>query len=225
MPSRRPARGRRTGTSRTGRRKGRRGGRLEWTDLFLWGVAAVLAYAALRSALPFARSHLPWFVASAVAVLAAAAAVPIVRARTVAARQRRWFEANLELERVDRLTGPEFETLTAGLLRRDGFRQVRELGGSGDRGVDLTAVGPDGRRYAFQCKRYAGSVGAPEVRNFLGALAHAFAGHTGVLVTSGRLTRQALAEAGEAGLILVERDLLAGWLRGEPLPREPLRSG
>ncbi|GIH28953.1 hypothetical protein Aph01nite_72630 [Acrocarpospora phusangensis] len=45
-------------------------------------------------------------------------------------------------------------------------------------------------------------------------LANSFAGHTGVLVTSGRLTRQARTEALDARqpLLLVERDRLADWL-------------
>ncbi len=70
-----------------------------------------------------------------------------------------------------------------------------------------------------------GTVGAPEVRNFLGALANAFSGHTGILVTSGTLTRQAKAEAATARqpLIIVERDELADWLLGDItlLPTRP----
>ncbi|MFC7592426.1 restriction endonuclease [Nonomuraea antimicrobica] len=90
-------------------------------------------------------------------------------------------------------------------------------GRSGDGGVDITAVAPGGTPYAIQCKRYGGSVGAPAVRNFLGALANAFNGHTGILITSGRLTDQARTEALNARqpLILLERDHLADWLIGQ----------
>ncbi|GAA3071654.1 hypothetical protein GCM10017600_57380 [Streptosporangium carneum] len=194
--------------------------------MVLWLAGAVLAVVAFKVTLPFLQRNWPWFAAVAVAVLVLSAAVAVVRARAHAERERRWFRENAELEKVDLLSGPEFERLTAWLLRRDGFRHVRELGGTGDRGVDLTALAPDGRSFAFQCKRYTGRVGSPEVRNFLGALAYAYAGHTGVLVTSGHLTRHALAEAGQAGLILVEREQLAAWLGGgTPFPRRMTRGG
>ncbi|MCK2215968.1 restriction endonuclease [Actinomadura sp. ATCC 31491] len=140
----------------------------------------------------------------------------IARQRVVQARRRLFVAANAELEKVDRLSGPEFEHLVAERLVTDGFRRVRVCGRAADGGVDITAVAPGGGRYAVQCKRYKGSVGAPAVRNFQGALANAFAGHTGVLVTSGRLTRQARLEALEARqpLVLLERDRLAEWLAG-----------
>ncbi|GAA3470058.1 restriction endonuclease [Nonomuraea roseola] len=197
---------------RKGRRRQRKGREI---DLVLWGGGAVAAVVGARALFGFVGEHWPLFAAAGLVAAVAAVAFPLIRARRVAQRQRQWFADHLELARVDELSGSDFETLTAELLRRDGFRHVRELGRAGDMGVDVTAVGPDGRRFAFQCKRYAGTVGSPEVRNFLGALAHTFAGHTGVLVTSGRLTRHAMAEASAAKLILVERDRLAGWLRGD----------
>lgn len=223
MADRRPAGRRRPASVR--RRGGRRGKGRE-TGLVLWLAGVALAFLLLRAILPFLQRNWPWFVAAAVVVLALAAAFAVLRARVQAERERRWFRENAELERVDRLSGTEFERLTAELLRRDGFRHVRLLGGAGDRGVDLTAVGPGGETFAFQCKRYTGTVGASQVRDFLGALAHAFAGHTGVLVTSGRLTRPALTEASQGGLVLVERERLAAWLGGEALlPGRTARGG
>lgn len=220
MASRRPTGKRRPRGGGKRRRKGRE------INVVLWFAGAVALFAVFRVALPFVGRNWPWFAAAAVAALALTAAVAFARARAQAERERRWLMENMELEKVDRLTGPEFERLTAGLLRRDGFREVQELGGAGDRGVDLIALAPDGRPFAFQCKRYTGRVGAPEVRNFLGALAYTFAGHTGVLVTSGSLTRHALTEARQADLILIEREVLATWLRGgTPFPRGVIRGG
>ncbi|WP_246645171.1 restriction endonuclease [Nonomuraea ceibae] len=149
----------------------------------------------------------------------------ILRHRMIQAERQRFLAANVELEKVDRMTGTAFEHLVAERMIADGFRQVRERGRAGDGGVDITAVAPGHGRYAVQCKRYSKSVGAPEVRNFLGALANTFAGHTGVLVTSGRLTKQARLEAlgAREPLILVERDRLADWLLGtcSLLPARP----
>ncbi|WP_143020383.1 restriction endonuclease [Sinosporangium album] len=185
-----------------------------------WAAAAIgvlLVVGLLQAAVAFVGDNWPWLPALVVVSAGIAVAFAVWRARRASALEHRWLLENQALERVDGLTGAQFERLTAGLLRRDGFRQVRELGRAGDGGVDLTAVGPHGERFAIQCKRYAGAVGSPEVRNFLGALGFTFTGYTGILVTSGRLTRPAIEEARRAGLILIERELLARWLR-EPIP-------
>ncbi|WP_344219059.1 restriction endonuclease [Nonomuraea bangladeshensis] len=164
----------------------------------------------------FAAEHPGWAAGIAGLLVVLFVGGLILRHRAIEAGRRRFLAANAELEKVDLMSGPEFEHLVAERMIAEGFRQVRECGGRGDFGVDITAVAPGHGRYAVQCKRYVGSVGAPEVRNFLGALANTFAGHTGVLVTSGRLTRQAREEAlgAREPLILVERDRLADWLVG-----------
>ncbi|WP_052423038.1 restriction endonuclease [Nonomuraea candida] len=170
--------------------------------------------------------------AMAIALLAIAAFLGglFLRYRAIQARRMQFLAANAELAKVDLMTGPQFEHLIAERMIAEGFRRVRERGRAGDGGVDITAVAPGGTPYAIQCKRYTNTVGAPEVRNFLGALANAFDGHTGVLVTSGRLTRQARTEALNArqNLVLVERDRLADWLLGRNilLPKQaPLVEG
>lgn len=184
------------------------------------GGAAVLAGA---WAAELAGRYPGWAAAIGVLLVAALAGGLVLRYRVIQARRARFLAANAELEKVDRMSGQEFEHLVAERMIADGFRQVRRCGRAGDGGVDVTAVTPGGTRYAVQCKRYAGNVGAPEVRNFLGALANAFDGCTGVLVTSGGLTRQARQEAAAARqpLVVVERDLLADWLIGRHtlLPR------
>ncbi|MER6946736.1 restriction endonuclease [Nonomuraea sp. NPDC000554] len=206
---------------RSRRGKGRRksGGGFELWLVGLVGVAIAVALVA-----EFVRAYPGWALAILVLALATFAGGLVLRYRVVQARRLRFLAANVELEKVDRMTGTQFEHLIAVRMISDGFRQVRERGRSGDGGVDITAVAPGGVRYAVRCKRYSKSVGAPEVRNFLGALANTFAGHTGVLVTSGRLTRQAREEALSARqpLLVVERDRLADWLLGTItlLPRQ-----
>ncbi|REE96842.1 restriction endonuclease [Thermomonospora umbrina] len=137
--------------------------------------------------------------------------------RRTARRRRALFEANCRLDQIDLMTGDEFERHVAELLRRDGFRAVRVVGRTADRGADVIARGPDGEPIAVQCKRWRGNVGAVEVRNFIGALNAAYAGHRGVFVASSAFTVQALEEAGLAGLRLVDRPDLGRWLTGEPL--------
>lgn len=187
----------------------------------LVGCAVALAAAVVE----FVQAHPGWAAAVAALLAAGLAGGLVLRVRLIEARRARFLAANARLEQVDRLTGGQFEQLVAERLRADGFRQVTQRGGSGDLGVDIVAVAPGRGRYAIQCKRYTRKVGAPEVRNFLGALANTFAGHTGVLVTSGHLTRQARTEAAGARqpLIVVERDGLADWLLGRAALLPPSR--
>ena len=182
----------------------------------IWVLGAVSGVIAVAVVVQFVRDHPGWAAAVVCLALAVFGVGLLLRYRVIEARRRQFLAANIELEKIDRMSGSQFEHLVAERMIADGFRQVRERGRSGDGGVDITAVASGHGKYAVQCKRYSRTVGAPEVRNFLGALANTFAGHTGVLVTSGRLTRQARLEAlgARQPLILVERDRLADWLLG-----------
>lgn len=66
----------------------------------------------------------------------------ILRHRMIRAERQRFLAANVELEKVDRMSGQEFERLVAERMIADGFRQVRQRGGAGDGGVDITAYVP-----------------------------------------------------------------------------------
>lgn len=67
-----------------------------------------------------------------------------------------------------------FERLTQRVLRECGFSQVEVTKKSGDGGIDGTGKlkinGIFSFNVAFQCKRYSGVVGAPDIRNFRGSL-------------------------------------------------------
>ncbi|MFI6599671.1 restriction endonuclease [Nonomuraea sp. NPDC050536] len=191
----------------------------------IWILVVPIGLVAVPAMIRFVTTNAVVILIVVALLLAGLCGVLYLRHRMIEAERRRFLAANLELAKVDQLTGDQFERLIVERLRADGFRQVNKRGGSGDLGVDITALAPGHGRYAFQCKRYRNTVGAPEVRNFLGALANAFVGCTGVLVTSGRLTRQAKAEALAARqpLIVIERDQLADWLLGTVtlLPSSP----
>lgn len=79
------------------------------------------------------------------AVLAAVLAVCIVKRRWDARQRAERLREMAHLERVDQMTGREFEELTAALLHRDGYRRVEIVGKAGDGGADVLAVAPDGR--------------------------------------------------------------------------------
>ncbi|AUQ60040.1 Restriction endonuclease [Phaeobacter inhibens] len=66
-----------------------------------------------------------------------------------------------------------FERLAQRLLREAGFVKVEVRGKSGDGGIDgvgVLRVNLVSFQVYFQCKRYKGSVGSKEVRDFRGAL-------------------------------------------------------
>ena len=74
------------------------------------------------------------------------------------------------LRQLEMLTPYEFELAIGDLMKEMGFKRVRQIGGSGDLGVDLTARDSEGRTVAVQCKKWdsAGTVGSRELQLFIG---------------------------------------------------------
>lgn len=182
--------------------------------LLAGGVCAGVAYLVFRLVV----AYWPWIVtalAIAAFLLITGAVLTAVERHKARVREEQ-LRAIANLERVDAMTGPQFEDLVARLLERDGYRSVQVVGRAGDRGVDVTAVCPDGRRIAVQCKRQKKTVGSDRVRNLIGAVHGTYTGHVGVLVTSSTFTRPALAEA-DGRLVLVDRTTLVRWMDGEGL--------
>jgi restriction system protein len=115
------------------------------------------------------------------------------------------------------LSPQAFERLVQRVLRETGFDQVEVLGRTGDGGIDGRGIakinGILSFRVVFQCKRYKGSVGAAEVRDFQAAV-HGRA-DKGLLITTGYFTRDAIKEATRDGAIAI--DLVDGEKLGEKL--------
>jgi len=94
-----------------------------------------------------------------------------------------------------------FEKLAQRLLRECGFDDVVVTKKSGDGGIDGTGKllmnGIFSFHVAFQCKRYKGQVGAPEIRDFRGSLNQNI--EKGVLITTGSFSKAAREEATAPG--------------------------
>ena len=93
-----------------------------------------------------------------------------------------------------------FERLTKLLLREAGFQKVEVTGRSGDGGLDgigLYRMSLVSFPIYFQCKRYAGGVGASVVRDFRGAMVGR--GDKGLIITTGTFTPAARKEATRDG--------------------------
>jgi len=99
-----------------------------------------------------------------------------------------------------------FEVFCQRLLREAGFVEVTVTKQSGDGGIDgigrlmLNAI--ISQPVFFQCKRYQGTVGSPEVRNFRGAIEGRDG--RGLFITTGRFTDEAQKEAIRPGAIPIE---------------------
>ncbi|MFP8843042.1 restriction endonuclease [Shewanella baltica] len=119
---------------------------------------------------------------------------------------------------IDEMSPDAFERLTQRMLRESGFVHVEVTGRTGDGGIDGKGIarinGLMSFHIAFQCKKYKGSVGAPEIRNFRGAIVGR--ADRGMFITTGSFTKAAVEEAnrdGAAPIDLVDGDQLADKLK------------
>ena len=94
-----------------------------------------------------------------------------------------------------------FERLAQRVLRECGFTQVTVTKKSGDGGIDGTGKlrinGIFSFNVAFQCKRYKGSVGASDIRDFRGSLTTDV--EKGVMITTGTFSTATKEEAATQG--------------------------
>ncbi|MEA1979332.1 MAG: restriction endonuclease [Chloroflexota bacterium] len=115
-----------------------------------------------------------------------------------------------------------FERLTKRLLREAGFTQVEVTGRSGDAGIDGKGILKMGDilslNVIFQCKKWRGSVGPGEVRDFRGAMIGR--ADKGLFITTGTFTKSAKEEATRDGAPLI--DLIDGELLVELLKKYSL---
>jgi len=114
-------------------------------------------------------------------------------------------------DKIAALTADEMEELVASILRAMGYKAKVSPKGP-DRGVDVIAS-PDGLgltqpRIKAEVKHRDGSMGAPVIRGFIGALRE---GDSGLFISTGGFTREARYEAERSTfpLTLIDLDDLA----------------
>ena len=99
-----------------------------------------------------------------------------------------------------------FERLCQRLLREAGFQQVAVTGRTGDNGIDGHGILELNAfvtfKVLFQCKRYKGSVGTPQIRDFRGAMEGR--ADKGIILTTGTFTQEARREARRDGARPIE---------------------
>jgi restriction system protein len=116
------------------------------------------------------------------------------------------------------ITPDAFERLCQRILRESGFVEVRVTGRAGDGGIDGIGILRLQRvvsfQVLFQCKRWQGSVGPKEIRDFRGAMVGR--SDKGLFLTTGSFTRAAQEEATRDGappIDLIDGDRLADLLK------------
>lgn len=116
------------------------------------------------------------------------------------------------LERIDAMTGPEFELAVRDLLELLGYEDV-QVTPHFDKGADLIAV-KDGIRTAVQVKRWSSAVGKNAVLQLYDGMNY-YACEAGLLVTNSFLTREAKERATRFGVEVWDRHRIAEYAEGE----------
>ncbi len=121
------------------------------------------------------------------------------------------------LETLGSIKPRAFERLSQRLLREAGFVKVEVLGKVADGGIDgigILLIKLISFHVYFQCKRWKGSVGSKEIRDFRGALQGR--ADKGLFITTGSFTSSAKKEATRDGAIaidLIDGDMLCDLLK------------
>ncbi len=113
------------------------------------------------------------------------------------------------LDKIKTIEPSAFERLCQLILRESGFIKVQVTGKSGDGGIDglgILRINLLSFHVSFQCKRYQGSVGSGDIRDFRGAMIGR--GDKGLFITTGTFTSAARKEANRDGAPAI--DLIDG---------------
>jgi restriction system protein len=121
-------------------------------------------------------------------------------------------------DRLMSMQADAFERLCQRILRESGFIEVRVTGRSGDGGIDgiglLRLQRVVSFQVLFQCKKWQGSVGPKEIRDFRGAMVGR--SDKGLFLTTGSFSRGAQEEATRDGappIDLIDGERLAELLK------------
>ena len=135
---------------------------------------------------------------------------------------------SLLLDKINELTPRQFELFARKVLQAYGFGDVNVTGLSSDGGIDgygKLRLGLASMSVAFQCKRWEGSVGRPEVDKFRGAIQGEF--EQGIFFVTSDFTsqaREASLRKGAVPIILLNGESIVGLMiqKGIDVERVPL---
>lgn len=115
------------------------------------------------------------------------------------------------MQQVDAMSGVDFENFCVNVLRKNGYRNIKQTKATGDQGVDIIAE-KDNIKYAIQCKRYRTPVGNHSVMEVSSGRIY-YGCDIGVVMTNSTFTPQAIEHAKRTGILLWNREILQKMLR------------
>ncbi len=124
----------------------------------------------------------------------------------------RFWTLNYSLQKVDRMTGEEFELFLKVHFENLGCT-VTTTKTSNDYGADLI-LDYKGRSIAVQAKRYNATIGVKAVQEVIGSMAY-YETDAGLVVTNSNYSRNAVELASANDVILWDRDVLVRMMNKE----------
>lgn len=115
----------------------------------------------------------------------------------------RKFSVELQLNKIDKMSGEDFEFYVAKILQKYGFKDVMVTSGSGDFGVDV--IGSFKKiKYAIQVKRYKSLVGIAAVQEAYAGTKY-YEADAAIVITNSHFTDAAKELADSCDVILINR--------------------
>ncbi len=145
-------------------------------------------------------------------VLFAVILILVIFIKSLAAKFRRFWIMHVSLQKVDRMTGKEFESFLKVYFESLGCT-VTTTKASNDYGADLI-LGYKGRTIAVQAKRYQHTIGVKAVQEVIGSMAY-YETDMGLVVTNSNYSKNAVELAFANDVILWDRDVLVRMMNKE----------
>lgn len=125
------------------------------------------------------------------------------------------FCLHVDENKIDQLTGFEFELLIQKLLIKSGYHNVKITQASGDYGIDILAT-KKRVNYGFQCKRYQKNIGVSAIQQAYGGISY-YNLDQAIVITNSYFTEAAYQLASVNDILLIDRQKLLKMLKKEKL--------
>ena len=113
------------------------------------------------------------------------------------------FCLHINENKIDQLSGFEFELLIQKLLIKSGYHSVKITQASGDYGIDLLAK-KNQVSYGFQCKRYQKNIGVSAIQQAYGGISYYHLDRA-IVITNSYFTEAAYQLAAVNDILLIDR--------------------
>lgn len=121
------------------------------------------------------------------------------------------FCLHINENKIDQLTGFEFELLVQKLLIKSGYHDVKITQASGDYGIDILAKKKH-VFYGFQCKRYQKNIGVNAIQQAYGGISY-YNLDQAIVITNSYFTEAAYQLASVNDILLIDRQKLFKMLK------------